>query len=268
MAWTIALRSTRQGVLDYENIQDPLQGNGFFIPEDGIVGFSSEPSDVATTSPSIYGQIRHSIDFPPIEGELTFAIYGSQRLDWGYERLLSLFHPRYETVLEISMIFDGGVQYTRSLPVRVSSPISPPSNGGNSGGHYLVTVGLISDLGYWEGSPVTNETGTVINNGDLPVFPELLIDHNGETVVTSPSGSSMVIPSSVPAGTVVINTDPMRLELSSNSLTVPEMTGAVSMLSEPVEPISSGTTDSPYSVSGGTLISVSHIPRFLSPWTR
>ena len=291
--YEINLIPSRPGIAEWRNLGSAGNLHGVWIPEDGVDGFSATPSEIATSATSVPGQMLHGLDYGAITGSLELKVLPESRYITSvkniYRRLVESFHPMYESVLEIVDV-DGSNRRSRTLPVRLASPIRAPSSSGhqlnNSGGSDRedftrsldITLDLIGDQGYWGGEHTISD-GIITNSGDLPIYAVLgvYVGSTGRVQIESPSGSQVVI-SATPGAHLSIGLDPSNYFIfettSSGQADRWDLLPEVSVISEQIPPWNvNWSNDKPryqaIGMEGGTGVSIttqwSH--RYLSPWT-
>lgn len=199
-------------------------GEGPFIVLDSLSGMVGEFSD---TQIQTVGMPGARVDFrdrviAPMSGSFALVVLsGEQWLD-----VRRSFSTTKYGKLELSR--GGNVLET---PVRLSATLPPP--GGRPKEGTQIQVALVSDGehgGYWSRRYESADTRvTVTNNGDVPIWPEIVWNGAGGDV-TLPSGAKITLPRVAVAHVVSLARDRVGLArpLAEGTWSVPMWIDAVS----------------------------------------
>lgn len=236
--YSVSLRTTAPGKQNLENIHSAALSPEIFIPQGGISGFSAEPAGIVTTSSLIHGQTLHGFDYPPLAGSVTLILKPGlgETIQGLYRRVAGLVNHQEDSARLIVSWVPGQemMEETRTLPVRLVSPPEAPSGWTREATGTEITLNLISDHGYWRG-PVWTSPISVTNEGDLPIYPKLIFTSTGGKYLIS-NHSNSGVEMEVPAGAVVIETDPQRMMLLVDGVQQRQLLPQLSIISDPVNP--------------------------------
>lgn len=167
---------------------------GVFVIEGGFHGLVGDSDDLVTSNVVSPGQVSHGISIKPTTGSLEVALFpqNGDTMDNLFSRIKNAFSRTREGTLILSD--EDGIGQ-RTLPVRLSASIDPPSYNTDIAmpQHGIMTIPLISDQGVWEVQFSSKKTTTeIINGGEVITFPTIEWKQGGR--VSLPSGASFTLP--------------------------------------------------------------------------